>query len=486
MTVINRNFIHKDIQYFDGYPELNLKTHKDFVDEITFWKTVLYEEYGLRPGNIIALNDGSIRFSYCTLFFAAAELGLRMIITPEYPLDPSGRTERMDRFVEKYGKISLSIFDEISGSKPLLLAMGKRYSEQCGFKKIFHEYTIKDSSVYDLMRNTVFANPDDVMTITSTSGSSGVPKFIEYTHKQIYTTAKRMVSVFDYNTDSHVCHLRNMHHPFVLLDYFMPVMHASVYHYSMALNYGQSSDEEMTTFINFINNQKISKLIFSARAMIDQMFSYMINKGLTFGHEIDLIVGGQYTTVDFIEKMQKTNVTRISAGFGSSETVGVLLRKYLYPDTDVTTYDEKYVGKPIDDFYKFTLTDESLYVSCPELFDGTKRLDDRFSGNDADGYYHLGRSNFYRIDHIEFRMDDITSVVDRNFNGEYDICVDAINQKMYLCVWNGDLDFTSVDNALYDSVGIRFTGWGRLNKDEFNQAVKLDQELIRTYFRNKQ
>jgi acyl-CoA synthetase (AMP-forming)/AMP-acid ligase II len=485
LEIIDKNFLPSNIKFFDS-DKLITKNYQNFEDDITYWKTILYEGYDIRPGHSIALYDKSIRYSYCTLFLAAAELGVKLIIIPEYPTCESGRTDTMDAYIEKYGKVDLCILDEQALRSKPLLALTKYYGKLTISKNVFDDYEIKDHEIYTLLKTTIFAKPDDILTVSTTSGSTGVPKLIPYTHQQLYRNAVRNTKVYGFKPSDRACHTRNMHHPFVLTDFFMPSLNIIENHFQFVAPALESeTDGNAEKFVKFIRDNKINQIAFSSRPAMEQAMKYMIDNGIKFDHEFNMILGGQYVPKKYLQYVKDTNATKIIAVIGTTETLSPLMLKHITPNDDIDRYEENYLGKPPDSTYEFQLNGESLSVCCPELYPEPIVLEDKFKGDIVNGFYHLGRDNFYRIDHVNFKMPDVVNIVKKVFDGEFDVCFDPHYQNLYLAVWSDQIDFESVNMLIYQTLEIKFKDFAYLNKIEYNTGFKLNQQQLRKYFREK-
>lgn len=482
IEILSRNFLHPDIQFQDA--DAGLKQFQDFEDTITFWKTVLYEGYNLRSGDLVSIWDASIRFDYICLFIAAVELGLKLVLVPEKPTRPDGQTAKLDAIVQKYGKIKVTLIDELSESQPAVLAAAHRYSETIVPTEIFNTYTISDHSIYSGLKEKIFATPDSDVIITTTSGTTGEPKIATYTHRQLHRIGKRNVTAYEY-ADAVTCHSRNMHHSFVLLAHFLPSLTGTKYHCSHVLAEG-ASKQKMLEFAEFVNANGITKLVVSYKNLLDSLLQAMIEDHLQFTHQIDLIVGGFYITEDYVNKLIKTNTNSLISTFGSNETFGPLFLRKVYQTTAIEGFEINCLGNVCDDFYKLTLTtDNKLTVECPALFNNSVLLEEGFEFRSNGDVLHMGRDNFYRIDHKDFSLKDLDNITQNHVNGNYTITVDIPYQRLYLVVWSGSVDFDSLNAEVNEVIGLKFEAWAELDSEEYNNEFKLDQDKIRNYFRNQ-
>lgn len=478
---ISKHFLHPKIKFSDH--DAGIKDFGDFTDAITFWKTILVEKYGLTKGSKVAIFDTSLRFNYITLVLAAAELGIVLILTPDKPTSNTGKSEKLDALVEQHGMIDLCIMDDMCMAQLPLVAAAKLYGLALVNSNIFDTYTIKDHSLYNQLKETILAGPDDVLVLTTTSGSTGEPKLIAYTHRQLYKIGKRNVSVYQYDT-AVTCHTRNMHHAFVLLCHFLPVLTGTEMHYTKSWN---NDAKDLVELVDYVNTNKINSVVVSYKQMLDSIFLVMIERNLTFLHDVTLIVGGFYITKDYVDKIKKVNVKKIISTFGSNETLAPLLLRHVDQNTDTESYQANYLGKPCDDFYQMSLGDDGrLQVTCKELFDGQITMDDRFSGDSKNGYYHQGRENFYRIDHTDFSLSQVNDIAKQFATGEFNITIDIPYQRIYLTVWSGTVLIDDLNSSLHNRIGLAISSWDTLDPKEFNDEFKLNHDKLRHYYRQKE
>lgn len=487
MNIINREFINKNIKFYDSLDTDDFYQIQDFYDAINFWKMILWEGYGLRPGNIVSFFDSSIRFKYVTLFFAAAELGLTMLTPPEKPTDSTGRTTKLDVMIGK-GKIDLCITDDIvAKTAPEILAMANYYSKVVLPMDIYDTYKIKNDSTYQIISNMQLGNTFDTLLLTTSSGTTAEPKFLSYTHSQLCTIGKRNFKVFDFE-NANICHTRNMHHAYVLMVNFLPTLYGCKNHYTYVPPDRSNATPDKFYFINFIIKNKISKLTLSHKDILDELLDTMIAHDLMFTHKIDIIVGGFWITPDYVSKIEKVNINSIISNFGSNETLGPITLRYVTQDTPIENYKINYLGCTVDNFYATSLVDNQLHVTCFDLFPDIKVMGDKITGSAETGFYHLGREHFYRINDIDFDLNIIEKIVSKYTDKNITITLDMPYQKLYLSVWADPLqtiDLQSINEELQQKYGaLNIVAYSALDRKNF-ESFKLDHDQIREYFRKK-
>ena len=477
--VIDRTFINPKIEYYDG-DGLRKHTFADLADEINYWKILLYEGYGLRKGNIISLFDTTIRLSYSTLFIAAAELGLVMISPPDKAASEDGRTSRLDKMLGQ-GKIDLVLIDDSAASVPAILAMAEYYSKRVARKTDYNNYEIKDHELYNHLARTTFCEPNDVLVIATSSGTTGTPKMISYTHQQLRKIAVRNADVYGFDGTT-VCHTRNLHHAFVLMISFLPTLHACNRHYTNVVN--SFSPKSVEEFANLIIKNQVNKLVIPYKHIMDTLIDHMVATDQRFEHTIDLYVGGFYVTPDYVKKLKQVNGRSIGSGFGSNETFGPVFMRTLTQNTDTTNYVLNNIGVPPDNFFDLQLDGEKLSVSCAELYPDTHIMGDVFSKNLDGSYCSLGRSNHYRINDIDFSILSVSAVAKQHCTGVFDVLVDQDYQRLYLVTWTGTVDLDQLNQAMLQEFGrLEINAVKALDPVKFNQDFKVDFDVIRDIFR---
>ena len=103
-------------------------------------------------------------------------------------------------------------------------------------------------------------------------------------------------------------------------------------------------------------------------------------------------------------------------------------------------------------------------------------------GDNITGYVHKGRENLFRINEIYFTIPEIHETVVPYCDGDFDICVDASNQKLYLAVWSGNVEFEKLNLAMKEKFKLlQFDKYSRLDRDNYS-GFKVNMNLLRNFF----
>ena len=479
--VISRHYINQNVKFYDG-DLMQIKDINDFNDSINFWKIILYEGYGLRPGHLIGILDNSMRFDHVALLFAAFELGLKIVLFPEKPTTSDGKLSKLDSITNAYGLMDLiitggTVVAEIIGVEAMAHRYGKKVIVREG---VAEEYTIKDPELYNYLSTTVFPTPDDVAVITTSSGSMGSPRVVLYSHQFLHRLCVRDAQHFGYHGSS-VAHSRTMHHAWTLTGSLLPGLHAAEFHYSESNTFELST---IGTFVDMLRNNKVEKVLLSWKDMLDNLIEYMQQNNLKFDHKIEIFVAAFLLTEDYIEKIKSVNIFELNCSYGESSILGPIATRVINHNTDPATFDYHSIGfvNP-DNFYSIQVIPGGVSILCPALINGPFIVNDKIEKR-GDEYFYYGRNNLLRINEIEFSLPEINDLVQENFNGDFDICIDMPYQKLYLAVWSGNPDTEKINQALKDKfLRLYFSSVKKLDKTSWAWDVKLDQEALRTEFR---
>jgi acyl-CoA synthetase (AMP-forming)/AMP-acid ligase II len=493
--IISRHFLRQDLEYHE---DDQIYRYDDFVDSINKWKNILYYQYNMRPGMSACFIDMSVYFEYCTLFIAAAELGIRTLCIPERPKTPDGRVPKLDQVINEIGLPDLMYYyseesivlqaKTMAMPQMALVNMAARYSSNL---MTFDDYVNYNAADYDkALNDQILATEENILSWTTTSGTTGDPKPIEYNHRQLYDIAQRNAQVFGFDQPGiSVSHTRNMHHAAILMANFLPAFGWAQYHHSLRTDYNQTDVEFAEQFVDFVNRKGTNKVLLPFSLMLEAVFSYIKKNNIKFNHAFDVIVGGFNITKTYVEAFQATNINKIMSMFGSNETLGPVLVRIIDHNTGVDNYDPTFLGTPVDDMYNIRITDQQLIaVTCPVLFNDEIVMGDMAQGNDVTGYYHLGRPNItkLRFNEVEFYVNEIRELIKSIMPDlRFEVVADTIGQKLYVAVWQGTMDIDLLNQRMmerYDRLTI--SDWDYLNLMDYDK-FKIDVPALIEYFRNK-
>lgn len=466
--VISRNDIHNEIIFKDfiGKVRSTPYTFHTLDTTIDKYKNVL-EDNGAKNGQsvLIGLPAG---LEQTAMIFAVIELGMSIIIA-DYHRDDSFKTiEYTDPKTEILSPIDFFIISKRSENT---------YRNPANKKFIYYvdksETTIFLSDYNDEFDTTpnkkILATPDSVVLKCTSSGTTGTPKYIEHTHHFIKTVAMRNTVFYD-NT---VALVYNLNHGSSVATYYLPALFSNRVQTIKNISY---SDPHV---------------MYSKRTK-KELFNDVNHLMMPYGHELMLflrsvspntIVYTLSTISDVIyQRYEKGKVKDIISFFGCNETSGPTL---INQASDSNFLPERY--KQHDDFYKINVDEGTLNVTLP-VYDCTVDTKDIF-GLTGEYYHFKGRNDILRIHGKCIDMNRYVSIVQRI--ADADIVFDIVQQKIYLAFWNvkNNPDYKKKLDKINRILGIISNDYhlidkhALLDKNNFIYGVKIDQELLREYFR---
>lgn len=471
--IITRSIVNKDILFHDYQLDIFQSIDQSYMKEnysyssittrIDFYKNFLMD-LGCKPGEtvLIGYEPG---FDQISLFFAVCELGLSFIVN-DYKL-----FEKFDDFdfIDTKTEMLLPInyfFDDERLIDPKRDFLGKISNRHIKYKDLAKCNNYKKN-------NSIMAKADSVLMKCTSSGTTGTPKLVEHTHEFLYNISKRNSKFFD----NHVAMMYNLNHGSSLATYFIPaLMSSNVKEFSNVtdgmLRLAGWKDDNLRKILNSIL-QKSNHLMIPYS---DQLY-YMLQN-------YDLKNTIYYTLSTISQKIYnlKMSCKDIISIFGCNETSGpLLINKASYDNFKPDVYYK------LDNYYDFVSTNP-LIVNLVE-YNKDINTKDEFVILDDGGFKFNGRSDLIRINGYPVQMEKYQNIIDLDGILVYD----TVYNEIYLAIWDTET-LDEFDNVyrLYNKQLAKLSEDKHniskvkvLYKRNFYTGVKLDQELIRSYFRKK-
>lgn len=474
MTV-TRDIINKNILFRDFKIEEDIKDNKiteysfnELSNLIDCYKNILQTKFKVKSGESVLIGEPP-NIHQISLFFACAELGLEIIIADNkisnlkyedfIKLDKTNN----NNYIDPKTKILLPIDYLITKSN---------YSNKMEMYKLISANYV-DVNNYDniVSNNNVECSDNNVLLRCTSSGTTGTAKLVKHTHQFIKNISHRNKVFFNDNVGI----MRNLNHGSSIATYFLPSL----------------MSENVKTFnnFNFTNNHRVFSYDYIKYNINHLMLPYpslvdmLIEKFVSLGLKTNLIL---YTLSTINKKnlihYKNKTFSDIISFFGSNETSGPV---FINNVSDLDFQESKY--KLFDDYYQVSLSEQNiLHVKLP-IYNTTVSTNDIFETS-KNRYIHMGRSDLYRINELEVDIEKYKTLVVNNLNGE--LIVDTNKNSIYLAIWSDYNDIDIKINNISKQIETYSEGLHKinkfkvLNKDTFLSGVKLDNELLRDYFRN--
>ena len=476
-NVVSRHIISDN--FIGNILSVNRQFDKSYlVSKIDLWKYVLKYKCSAQAGESILVGMQALNDTYFAIIFAAAELSLKIVII-DYSRD--------DNFVDiaycdpKTTLLSpIDIFLHDVTQQTYEASTKFKFFSSCSNKTYSIvrdiDMSIDNDEDFETAKN-IFPKPSDILMRCTSSGTTGTPKIIEHSHEFLYKVSIRNSIRFS----GQCLHSRNLNHGSSLAVYLLPVFASPavtehLFFEAPSLVDPKKLDYFLTILKKFADT--LEYMIFPYPNHINDFINGCKERNIVWPklNVQTLSYIQDHTKVGIIEGIFKS-VTSI---FGSNETSGPVFLAQIEKGT---------IGrssgwfKKVDDFYGIRLdSKQMLHVTLP-VYNTEIVTNDRFKRR-SKFYEHSGRSDLAKING---NIVDLQLINDLNSkNPQANILLDPIKNSIYLTFWNSkdeklESEYTDFFNKTFNGVNINKTAI--LDKSSFESGVKIDNELLREYFR---
>jgi len=461
----SRNIIHPEIQWYQPVESgWHIIGYNDIIGGIVQWKNILHEQANLEPGQKFGVGGSRCDYTYLTAVFAGIELGGKILVMPA---SDSGK--------KLVGPINAWLYED--HVKKTILDGEKVGAKHAIPWSTFYNFKSKFDNVFYL--NQIDRLPDEIVLITSTSGTTGTPRIIEYTHRMFDDVRKRSIKIFNLVEEDRVLHLSNMHHGGTGGVFFLPSLSACKYHYYFD---GQNPVADIDQLVNLVQQEKITKAMFPNNVLVDKF----LDKLTWVDHDFEMYVN-QSISKTWIDKVKRTNVKAIHALFGSTETLGPIFLNTITPNTD-SDHNILNYGKLLDDHYAVTCQDNCTIVDIKNHYQEV--LNDFFTIDSDGNHIFQSRTTMIRINDCVVSLKDLTRITQDLLDNNGVIVPDIITNKIYVAY---NKNITDPESTLHQldlelkaiSPILQVDYSACVDLGQFISGIKLSMENLRTHFRQK-
>jgi hypothetical protein len=466
--IVTRNLINPAIQYVDFTNNKFGATYNfDFLSaHIDAYKNLLQNHFYCQVGQTILIGCKA-SLHQTSLIFAASELGLVITIVDYSRIDSFKDKEYIDPKTKLLMPIDYFFIDTEYNTEKIALL--KKISKHVIYTKnenikVYHNKTNWENIKFDFTpNNTTYATPESNFLICTSSGTTGTPKIVKHTHKFIFHLLQRNQKFYYGNVGVSI----NLQHGSSFATYFLPAITCS--NVKSMTNYS-------ITEVRDGDYNSLDHLMLPYTHLIEQ-FLYR-NKG----HKNLNLYTLSYIQLEWKNDLNK-NVKNIISYFGSNETSGPVFINDLLDNNFAST---KY--RIVDDFYSINLgNNNELIVELPFYKNCSIKTNDCFKKIE-NTYYHIGRNDLIRINGVSIDTESYNKVCKTHLDAT--LIYDTMQQKIYLAIWNCDSyledKIINVNNYIQEQSAYchKINKYAILSYNQFLSGVKLDQEMLRDYFRN--
>lgn len=459
MSVITRDFINKNIEFFDLESEFNYKFN-ELSEKIDIFKN-LFLEHGVDDKKSYSVVIGIMpSLDQTACLFACFELGITVCIIDYYRLDNFTQYQYVDPKTELLLPIDFFIVRTDSDT------------DKFDYFNSICKKTIVLNKIKKIKKNknkTIYAKPNSIIMKCTSSGTTGTPKVITHSHQFMYNLALRNSIFFD----NHVAINYNLNHGSSFATYFLPALCSkNVDKISNIIDQLFYKEQKNKNFF-----KKINHIMMTYKDHVEDFIKYFANKETTIYTLTSIPSDFKiYTNLKFKD---------IISFFGCNETSGpVLINKISNKNFSSSYY---YI---VDNFYDISIDSGTLNVKMPYYNNLTIDTKDRFINTDSNSIFEFkGRDDLIKINGKEIKNYNFELLKNTNELTESDFIFDVQENLIYLAIWKSyddvELKIKKINKTLTEFTKNKhcIDKYAILDKHEFMSGIKIDNELIRHYFR---
>ena len=470
--MISDNFIGLPLHVGHQYDK------KELVSKIDLWKYVLKYKCAAQSGESILIGIQTLNIDYLAVCFAAAELSLKIVIVDYTRNDNFSDVTYYDPKTKILSPIDIFLHDF---SKKEIEEMPNAYSKFIFFSNCSNRtYSIKeidftvDDKQFEIAKN-IFPDPSTVVMRCTSSGTTGTPKIVEHTHEFLYKVSIRNSKKFS----GKCLHVRNLNHGSSLAVYLLPTLISD-----KVTGHTFNDLDEMLPMEDFINDiyefrNDLEFMIFPYPFMIDSFIDVSIKNNIQWPNL-------NVQTLSYIQDKSKQAIAQgvfrsITSIFGSNETSGPIFTAVIDKSN---VYQDSAIFDHVDDFYKIKIYQGGLLGVTLPVYDTEIITNDLFELQGV-SYKHKGRSDLVKINGEVLDIKIVNDLNNKNTN--LYLVTDTVKNCLYLAFWD-DTDsyiLNECTNFFKNNFKrIEIVKTAVLNKHKFLTGIKIDNELLREYFRN--
>ncbi len=472
MKTITRNWIREDAEFFSVYDNgIDSYSKKDLCEFIDYWKEFLLFN-GAKKGDKIGIAIEHTDIHYTAIMFASFELGLRYVTLYKATVDKELSGPKVNAFLPLDFLIYWSSLAEHPKFSVSMNYYRNKANVSIGYDYRF--WKLNSNKFRSKNVTPVLAEPDDPIILLQTSGTTGVPKQVEHTHKTLYELCSVNWEDLGYKKTDNVLNVSSLNHGGSISIFQLPSLHIckNTYFVSLFAPNGDTSDR----LYQNCKKYNITKFTSAHGGIVDSLISRINqNEGLK---DLEFIIL-TFISPKWIEPIKDGKIKQVSSAFGSTETCGPLFISKLNKD-NIESFNPRFLGNPIEKYHSIDLKDKFEVT----MKNGNKVLMEDVLDVKPEGVYFVRKQRLKKINDIDINPIDIYNILEL-YTSRYkvEVYIDEIYNELYILT----CDMT-LNRKVLDDIENIYAGQVKVKEllyvpelQDFIVAVKADSEKIEEY-----
>ena len=415
--IITRDIIRDDTT-------INTYNKNDLCEFINYWKIKLLD-MGAKPGDKIGLSFDTAEIHYYALIFAAFELSMKVISLHR----PNSQKECLSPKNNAHLPLDYFVYLTSYLSNPLTSEGVRHYKKNSTHSISYGQLEWKLSDTFRSKQETpVYAQSNDIAFCCTSSGTTGDPKLITYTHKFLYDLMQHNWKDIGYCESDVMLHFSSLNHGGVIT-LLLPALMICQGHYFQTFSHDEN---RVVSIINECINNNVTKIFFANGGEVCRFIDILCKYDLKLPNTTILLLS--FISPLWRGAIDKGRLKRIASLFGCSEIGGPVYLPHLDKD-NIKTFHPRNLGEPTTNFYDTKIIDNRIHT---KLKDGREFV---FDDIVQDGFF-VSKNRLSKVNDIDINPLDIIELIENYCSRyEFEVYVDEIYNELYLITSN---------QALYD------------------------------------
>lgn len=324
---------------------------------------------------------------------------------------------------------------------------------------------------------------DTVCYYTTSSGTTGDPKLLPFTHYQTVTISNEIKQYLALNVSDRPYHYKTLHHSSLFNSYALPMLNVCKTHYSGQLaTKNQTPNQYLTRLCKYIQDYQLTHFLVP--------YSWIRNFNqldvVEFPIPLTLITIQGNTDLEMHDLFHRWNIKQVINYFGTSE-VGTMFISRTTKDNANTYNPNRFVD--CTSYIDYQILDSSVKVKWKHLEEWYIISDKMQKTSDAIWLY--GRDLYFKCKGNKIELAALQKTVSEYLNTNNFIVVpDYLREKLYLNVYDQELDhnqLASLNNIIAEKFlpDFQFVDCFRFTPDQLQFGMKINGPLLLYLFRER-